>query len=87
MGREGEFYHCLGCGVSLKPGTIALMLQTITKLKKKNYKLLIMNVMIMNKWASKNANVIFVSSHCISSSTWIIPETPPGIFALGFFAQ
>lgn len=35
MGREGEFYHCLGCGVSLKPGTIALMLQTITKLKKK----------------------------------------------------
>lgn len=31
----GEFYHCLGCRVSLKPGTIALRLQTIIKLKKK----------------------------------------------------
>jgi len=85
----GEFYHCLGCRVSLKPGTIALRLQTIIKLKK-NYKLLILNVMIMiifimimNRWASKHANV----SHCMSSSTWIISETPPGIFTLGFFAQ
>lgn len=42
-----EFYHCLGCGISLKPGTIVLWLQTITKHQKKNFKLSILTVLII----------------------------------------